>query len=60
MPRRGQSSVEPLLAFSVVFVLALSVCWWQFDTLMVWVNEASIAFQASTLFDDIAKRLGGS
>lgn len=60
MSRRGQSSVEPLLGFSALWLAGLSVCWWRFDALLVAVHDVSVAFQQSALFDWIANRLGGA
>lgn len=53
--RRGQSSVEPLLVGSVVVLVGLAVCSWQFEALLAVVHEVSVELQTTAFFDQIVE-----
>ena len=53
--RTGQSSVEGMLKFTAVMLVLLGLCWWQFDRLLPLVNDVSIRFQETAMFDQIVE-----
>lgn len=53
--QRGQSSVEGMLRFTAVMLALLGLCWWQFDRLLPLVNDVSMRFQETAMFDRIVE-----
>ena len=49
--RRGQSSVEPMLVFSAVVLVAVAACYWRIDDLVVVVQRVAAGLESSEHFE---------
>lgn len=57
--RRGQSTVESMLAFTAIMLVLLLLAWFNLDALLGVVYEVSLKVQEMDWFDRAVELLGG-